>query len=52
MSRILIVEDEQHLATGLRFNFEAEGHTVFVAATGEEATDLVLEKREIGRAHV
>ena len=28
MSRILIVEDEAHLAQGLRFNFEAEGYTV------------------------
>ena len=28
MSQILIVEDEVHLARGLRFNFEAEGHQV------------------------
>ena len=33
MSRILIVEDEQHLADGLRFNLEADGHEVDVAAT-------------------
>ena len=26
MSRILIVEDERHLADGLRFNLEAESH--------------------------
>ena len=26
MSRILVVEDEQHIADGLRFNLEAEGH--------------------------
>ena len=25
MKRLLIVEDEEHLATGLRFNLEAEG---------------------------
>lgn len=37
MSRILIVEDEQHLADGLRFNLEAEGHDVEIADTGEEA---------------
>jgi two-component system, OmpR family, alkaline phosphatase synthesis response regulator PhoP len=36
MSRILIVEDEQHLADGLRFNLEAEHHDVDVADTGEE----------------
>lgn len=37
MARILIVEDEQHLADGLRFNLEAEGHTVAVAGDGEAA---------------
>ena len=26
MSRILVVEDEAHLAQGLRFNLEAEGY--------------------------
>ena len=33
MSRILIVEDEQHIADGLRFNLEAEGHEVASPAT-------------------
>ncbi len=28
MNRILVVEDEQHLADGLRFNLEAEGYQV------------------------
>ena len=28
MTRILVVEDEQHLAEGLRFNLEAEGYQV------------------------
>jgi DNA-binding response OmpR family regulator len=41
MSRILIVEDEEHLANGLRFNFEAEGHAVGVAKDGEAALDLL-----------
>ena len=45
MSRILLVEDEQHLADGLRFNLEAEGHEVTVARDGETATKLVLEER-------
>ena len=35
--KILIVEDEHHLAEGLRFNLEAEGFDVTVAATGEAA---------------
>jgi DNA-binding response OmpR family regulator len=37
MSRILVVEDEQHLADGLRFNLEAEGHDAEVVETGEAA---------------
>jgi DNA-binding response OmpR family regulator len=37
MNRILVVEDEQHLANGLRFNLEAEGYAVEVVDTGEEA---------------
>ena len=41
MSRILVVEDEQHLADGLRFNLEAEGHEVAVADTGEAALELL-----------
>ncbi len=43
MSRILIVEDETHLAEGLRFNLEAEGHSVHISAKGEEALDLLLK---------
>ena len=35
MSRVLVVEDEHHLAEGLRFNLEAEGYQVEVAETGE-----------------
>ena len=41
MSRVLVVEDEQHLADGLRFNLEAEGYDVRVAETGEAALDLL-----------
>ena len=39
MSRILVVEDEQHLAEGLRFNLEAEGYQVQVVETGEAALE-------------
>jgi len=45
MSRILVVEDEQHIAEGLRFNIEAEGHEATVAPDGEAALDLVLRQR-------
>jgi len=37
MSRILVVEDEQHLADGLRYNLEAEQYDVDIVDTGEEA---------------
>src|SRR3984957_20713680 len=46
MSRILIVEDEAHLAAGLRFNLEAEGHSVEISDTGEDALERLLEDRE------
>jgi DNA-binding response OmpR family regulator len=40
--RVLIVEDEQHLADGLRFNLEAEGFGVAVVETGEAALERLL----------
>jgi len=46
MSRIQIVEDETHLAQGLRFNLEAEGHSVQISDRGEEALDRLLKKNE------
>ena len=46
MSRILIVEDETHLARGLQFNLEAEGYAVEVTDNGEAAlTKLLYEKK-------
>ena len=46
MSRVLVVEDEAHLAQGLRFNLQAEGHAVEVAADGETALERLVEKKE------
>lgn len=37
MTAVLVVEDEAHLAQGLRFNLEAEGYSVTVCDTGEAA---------------
>lgn len=37
--KILVVEDEQHLAEGLRFNLEAEGYDVHLTANGEAAIE-------------
>jgi DNA-binding response OmpR family regulator len=46
MSRILVVEDESHIAQGLRFNLEAEGHSVEVTGTGEDALQRLLGKND------
>jgi DNA-binding response OmpR family regulator len=46
MSRVLVVEDEAHLAQGLRFNLEAEGYAAEVVGDGETATDRLLDKKE------
>jgi DNA-binding response OmpR family regulator len=42
MSRILVVDDEQHLAEGLRFNLAAEHHEVEVVDTGEAALEQLF----------
>jgi DNA-binding response OmpR family regulator len=47
MSAILIVEDEQHIADGVRFNLEAEGHETMIAATGERALELLLGEQRV-----
>ena len=41
MSRILLVEDEEHLADGLAFNLRNAAYDVDVAGSGEAALDLV-----------
>ncbi len=43
--KTLIVEDEQHLADGLRFNLEAEGFDVTIAGDGESALELLDSKK-------
>jgi DNA-binding response OmpR family regulator len=42
--RVLIVEDEQHLAEGLRFNLEAEGYEADVVDTGESALARLMDE--------
>ena len=42
MSSVLIVEDEKHLADGLRYNLEAEGYTVDIVGDGESALSLLM----------
>jgi DNA-binding response OmpR family regulator len=46
MSRVLVVEDEAHLAQGLRFNLEEEGYEADVVADGEAATNKLLGQKE------
>lgn len=44
MNKILIVEDERHLAEGLRFNLEADGFEVEIAPDGETALETLKDK--------
>jgi DNA-binding response OmpR family regulator len=46
LSRVLVVEDEAHLAGGLQFNLEAEGHSTQLAVDGESALKRLLENKE------
>lgn len=46
MSAVLVVEDEQHLADGLRFNLEAEGYTVKTVSDGEAALSLFFDEHQ------
>jgi DNA-binding response OmpR family regulator len=39
-AHVLIVEDEEHLAQGLKFNLEAEGYRASIARDGETALEL------------
>ena len=50
MTHVLVVEDEEHLATGLRFNLEAEGYTVDVEENGQTALDRLMASP--GRFHL
>lgn len=41
--RLLVVEDEEHLAAGLKLNLELEGYEVDVAKNARQANELLLE---------
>jgi len=47
MSAVLIVEDEKHLADGLRFNLEAEGYEVATVSDGEAALSLLIDQARV-----
>ena len=44
MNSVLIVEDEKHLADGLRYNLRAEGYDVDIAGSAEQAESLLLDQ--------
>ena len=44
MPRILVVEDEAHIAEGLQYNLEAEGHEVVVATDGARALACIRDE--------
>ncbi|HKT52664.1 MAG TPA: response regulator transcription factor [Candidatus Angelobacter sp.] len=46
MTKILVVEDEKHIAQGLRFNLEAEGYSVTLSESGEQAEKLLMANKE------
>jgi len=43
MPRILVVEDEVHIAEGLQYNLEAEGHEVEIAPDGRRAAERLAD---------
>lgn len=47
MSRILVIEDEAHLAEGLQFNLEAEGHEVEIASDGSSGAERLADPEQV-----
>jgi two-component system alkaline phosphatase synthesis response regulator PhoP len=45
VSKILLVEDEEHIAQGLRFNLQNQGYEVFVLDDGTRALELLGRQR-------
>lgn len=45
MANILLVEDEAHIANGLTFNLELEGHAVTLLRDGSEAKRVLVDER-------
>lgn len=45
MSKLLLVEDEEHIANGLKFNLELEGHEVVWLKDGGAAKHLLIDER-------
>ena len=43
-SRILVVDDEEHLAAGIRENLQAEGYETEVAHDGEQGLTMARDR--------
>jgi len=46
MPKLLLVEDEAHIANGLKFNLELDGHAVTWIKDGGTARRILIEERE------
>jgi len=47
LPHILVVEDEEHLAIGIKYNLEAEGYQVTTAGDGPTALKIIEDADEI-----
>lgn len=47
MSAVLVVEDEKHLADGLRYNLRAEGYDVDIVSSAEQALSLLVDRQKV-----
>lgn len=47
MSKILLVEDEEHIVNGLKFNLEMEGYEVIHAKDGIIAKDILFNEKQL-----
>jgi two-component system alkaline phosphatase synthesis response regulator PhoP len=46
MPKLLLVEDEEHIVNGLKFNLEMEGYEILHAKDGNIAREILFDKKE------
>ena len=46
MKQIVVVDDEKHLAVGIKYNLQAEGYQVVTFAEGPSALEYIAKNRE------
>ena len=46
-AHILVVEDEEHLATGIRYNLQAEGYRVTTVGDGPSALEIISSNERV-----